>query len=121
MRRTLSMVFAMPFVSALLIPTAVPASAVGHVASLVTTIDTSSWLPSSPDPFGIAWWGAKGRLIVVDGEVEETPIYAGANTFEATPDGSLARSSTPFPAFSGEPTDVAADGNTVFFIDDNVD
>jgi hypothetical protein len=121
MRRTLATATSLLFVSMLFIPTALPASGVGHIASPVHTIDTGGWLPSSPDPSGIAWWAAKGRLIVVDGEVEEMAVYAGANTFETSTDGTLLRTSTTFPTFSSEPTDVAADGNTVYFIDDNAD
>ena len=104
-----------------MIPAAFPAAAIGRIASLQSTVDTGSWSPPSPDPAGIAWWAAKGRLIVVDSEVEEMALYAGANTFEASTDGTLVRTSTTFPAFSAEPTDVATDGNRVLISDDNTD
>lgn len=121
MRRLPATVVAVVIVSTFLIPAASPAAATGRIASLVNTIDTSAWAPPSPDPAGVAWWAAKGRLIVVDSEVEEMAIYAGANTFEASTDGTLIRTSTTFPAFSAEPTDVAADANRVLFVDDGLD
>jgi hypothetical protein len=89
---------------------------------LQATIDTSSWSPPSPDPTGITWW--TDRLLVVDSEVEETisgiTHYEGANTYEASPSGTLERTSTTT-AFSTEPTDVAAHGSRVFVSDDNRD
>lgn len=121
MRRVSAAIVGLLVASTLAIPAALPAAAVGRVASLVNTIDTSAWVPPSPDPAGIAWWAAKGRLIAVDSEVEEMAIYAGANTFEASTDGTLIRTSTTFPAFSAEPTDVAVDGTRVLFSDDDAD
>jgi hypothetical protein len=59
--------------------------------TLVQIIDTSQWNPPSPDPSGITYWPARNHLVVVDGEVEEMPIFAGANVFQATLAGSLVR------------------------------
>ena len=107
----------------LLIPVAAPASGTGKLASLQATIDTAAWLQPSPDPSGIAWWAAKGRLIVSDGEVEETvggiTHYQGVNMWETTTAGAVVHTSTTYPTFSSEPTDVAADGSTVYVVDDN--
>jgi len=125
MRRLLGSITIAFVVFALLVPLAPAAAATGSLAALVTTIETFSWSPPSPDPSGVAWWASKGRLIVVDGEVEETmggiTHYAGVNTWEVTTSGGLLHTSTTYPAFSSEPTDVAADGSTVFFVDDNAD
>lgn len=82
------------------------ASAADVPSSLVNTIQTSAWVPPSPDPSGIAYDPVSNRLIVTDGEVDEMPIYAGANYYESTLGGSLLRTATTF-AFSKEPTGVA--------------
>jgi len=127
MRRVPATFVIVSFVSVLLIPAAIPAAAARKIASLQTTIDTTTpWSPtSSPDPAGVAWSPAANRLIVVDSEVEETVSgithYAGANTFEATPIGALVRTSTTYPDYSQEPTDVAANGSTVYVSDDDLD
>jgi len=55
------------------------ASAADLSSSLVRTTDTGAWSPSSPDPSGIAYDAVARRLIITDGEVEEMPIYVGAN------------------------------------------
>src|SRR5215212_897856 len=65
------------------VPAAVAAS-----ATLVQTINTGaggSWGPLySPDPAGITYWPAKNRLVIVDSEVDEMTIWAGANVFESS-------------------------------------
>jgi len=125
MRRSLGTTAIAFAVLALLVPQAPTAAATGSLATLVTTIETFSWSPPSPDPSGVAWWASKGRLIVVDGEVEETmggiTHYAGVNTWEVTTSGGLLDTYTTYPDFSSEPVDVAAHGSTVFFVDDNAD
>lgn len=61
----------------------------------VQTINTgagSSWGPTySPDPSGITYWARLGHLVIVDGEVEEMALWAGANVFQSTLTGSLVR------------------------------
>jgi hypothetical protein len=51
--------------------------------ALVNTIDTSTLTPVSPDPSGLAYDPLADRLLLVDGEVEETSVnaypYEGAN------------------------------------------
>ena len=137
-------VFPTLVVLACVLSAAVPAGAAapGKLGALRATIDTATWSPPSPDPSGLAWWGAKGRLIVVDGEVEErvcpdgspylagppencafaTTIthYQGANVWETTTAGTVVRSSTTVGAFSSEPTDVAVSGNTIYISDDGL-
>src|SRR3990172_1983385 len=90
-------------------------------ASLVQTIDTSQWEPPSPDPAGIEFRPATGRLVVRDSEVNEMPPYwAGANVFEATTGGALVATCTTSPAFSDEPPGVAVNPTNghIFFSDD---
>ncbi len=68
----------------------VPVSAQGGSSiTLVEVIDTSAWDPPSPDPSGIAYSSAMRRLIVTDGEVEETVHFQGANAFRARRSGAL--------------------------------
>lgn len=52
--------------------------------TLIQIIDTSIWSKPSPDPSGITYWPARDTLVIADGEVDEMPIFAGANIFEST-------------------------------------
>ncbi len=58
-------------------------------ARLVASHSTASdaWGVPSTDPSGIAYDSVNRRLVITDGEVEETPLYAGANLFLSTLDG----------------------------------
>ncbi|MFP5370439.1 MAG: hypothetical protein ACLGI3_06785, partial [Actinomycetes bacterium] len=58
-------------------------------ARVVASYSTASdrWGAPSPDPSGIAYDPVNRRLVITDGEVEETPLYAGANLFLSTLDG----------------------------------
>ena len=56
--------------------------------TLVQTIDTSTYSPSSPDPSGIVYMPAQDRLLISDSEVNETGLYQGFNLFTATRTGS---------------------------------
>jgi hypothetical protein len=58
-------------------------------ATLVAEHSTASdaWGVPSPDPSGIAYDTINNRLIITDGEVEETPLYQGVNFFIASLDG----------------------------------
>jgi hypothetical protein len=90
-----------------------------QTASRVRVIRTSRWVRPSPDPVGLAYHRAKGRLIVVDSEVEETPRWARANIWFAKTGGTVTRSWS-LARFSVEPTDVAfKDRATLFIVDDN--
>src|SRR5918999_5821731 len=99
-----------------------PATAYGAAlsASLVNTIDTSGWALPSPDPSGLAYDAAANRLIVVDGEVEEMAIYAGANYYEAALTGGLQRTANTL-RFTPEPVGAAFTPGRVFISDDDAD
>ncbi len=90
-------------------------------ASLVNTIDTSTWTPPSPDPAGIVADPDGSGLVVVDSEVNEMPLYAGANTWEVDNDGSpITRTSTTL-TYTDEPTGIGVDaaGQRFFISDDD--
>jgi len=89
---------------------------------LVNTIQTSSWNPPSPDPSGVAYLPGVGRLLAVDGEVDEMSIFNDANVFETALGGTL------FDAYdltgiTREPAGVAWNANNgrFFVSDDNRD
>ncbi len=75
-------------------------------STLVQTIHTYQWNPPSPDPSGIIYLPSSDHLMVVDGEVDEMQIYAGANVFESTRPGNLVTSYTTLP-WSNEPTGIS--------------
>jgi len=83
-----------------------PAAASTATATLVGTAPTWLWSPPSPDPSGIAYMPGADRLLVSDGEVDEMPIYQGANLFTAQRDGALTGTGTTL-TWSNEPTGVA--------------
>jgi uncharacterized protein YjiK len=74
---------------------AVAAAAVTFTSSLVRTTDMSTIKPPSPDPSGITFLPNNNRLMVVDGEVEETvnniTHFQGANVWELTLGGGVIR------------------------------
>jgi DNA-binding beta-propeller fold protein YncE len=89
----------------------------------VQVIDTWAWSPPSPDPTGLAYSRGRGKLIVTDGEVEETPLFRGANAFEARRSGALLRTFD-LTGFTREPTGVATpprSRRTLYVSDDNAD
>ncbi|MBM7808965.1 hypothetical protein JOD57_004802 [Geodermatophilus bullaregiensis] len=94
-------------------------------ATLVATRPTHTWGRPSPDPAGITYDPAAGRLVISDCEVEETPLYAGTNLFRSTLDGTQSADDpggTTLP-WSREPTGVgyrASDGR-LFVSDDDAD
>jgi hypothetical protein len=98
-------------------PNATTHAAVSSTPVLVQTIDTSEWNPPSPDPSGITYWSRHDHLVVVDGEVEEMAIWAGANMFEATRAGGLVKSYNTT-SFNKEPVgiDIEIGPNDHFFI-----
>jgi hypothetical protein len=96
------------------------ASAAVIEPTLVRTIATSAYTPSSPDPSGIAYRNSIDRLVISDSEVEETPLFANFNLFTATRTGSGTGSGNTT-AYSREPTDLginSANGN-LFISDDD--
>ena len=72
-------------------PVAAELSVQDNVGHLIKEIDTTgpAWDPFSPDPSGIAYAGSIGKLVVVDGEVEETGVnnypYEGINVWHVDP------------------------------------
>lgn len=89
-------------------------AAIAEVATLVAARDTGNtgpWSPTSPDPSGITYNVATDRLEISDGEVDEMPIYAGANVYTSTRQGGLIATSTTVP-WSNEPTDIAVNPTT---------
>ncbi|CAN7753919.1 Ig-like domain-containing protein [Mesorhizobium sp. LjNodule214] len=87
--------------------------------TLVHTILTSQWSPSSPDPSGIAYISHLGTLLVSDGEVDEMSIFTGKNLFEMSLSGELVRPLTTI-GFSDEPCGLAYNpaNRHLFFTDD---
>ena len=96
-----------------------PASAapIQHLG-LVGATRTSDWPQPSPDPCGIAWDAANGRLVVTDPEVEEIELFAGANVFAL--DASRQPVASSLTVFTSEPSDVAVDPVTGdYFVTDD--
>jgi len=88
-------------------------------ATLVATRDTSIWSPPSPDPSGVTFMPGADRLLISDGEVDEMPIYAGANLFTAQRSSSLSGTGNTL-TWSNEPTGVAFNpGNGHLFVSDD--
>ena len=88
-------------------------------ATLRATVATSSWSPPSPDPSGITYDSLRDRLILDDGEVEEMPLYSGANVFECGRNGVLSRTSTTL-GYSIEPVGITFHSATrTFYISDD--
>ncbi|HXV59508.1 MAG TPA: hypothetical protein VEK15_02355 [Vicinamibacteria bacterium] len=96
-----------------------PPPPVNDLGTLVRTINTSGFSPPSPDPSGIAYLGSTGRLLMSDGEVDEMPIYQGANAFDFTLQGNLVNTFTTLP-YSDEPAGLAFNPNNLhlYFSDD---
>jgi hypothetical protein len=89
----------------------VTAAATTTVATRANTVSTGAWSTPSPDPSGITYLSDSDRLLVSDGEVDELPLYEGANLYHATRSGALGATGTTLPpgqtAWSAEPTGVA--------------
>ena len=47
---------------------------------LTSVIDTSQWSPASSDPSGLTYLATSRRLVVVDGEVDETRVFGGSTS-----------------------------------------
>lgn len=73
----------------------VAAAAANFTSTVVKTTDMSKISPPSPDPSGITYLPFNNRLMVSDGEVEETVSgithFRGANVWELTLGGSIVR------------------------------
>ncbi|MGH3384862.1 MAG: PKD domain-containing protein [Nocardioidaceae bacterium] len=89
-----------------------------HTATLVATRDLSTLSPPSPDSSGIAYNPTTDRMIVSDGEVDEMPIYAGANLFTITRQGTGVSTATTVP-WSNEPTGIGYHDGVTYISDDD--
>jgi Bacterial Ig domain len=99
---------------------AVTTAAAIEAPTLVQTLDVSRLSPPSPDPAGVTYMPSRDRLVLADSEVEEMPIFQGANLFQVTRGGQLTDTGVTT-AYSSEPTGAGfnpADG-TLFLSDDN--
>lgn len=94
------------------------ASTASAGATLVRVVDTSAWRHPSPDPSGIARIGSTDRYVVVDGEVEETRQWEGANVW-FTRASLRPLSSWSTRRFTDEPTDVAMPSRHLAYISDD--
>ena len=106
-------------------------------ATLVKTTWTggpdSNWAEPSPDPSGITYNSRTGRLMIVDGEVEETGsaypknVWRGTNLYVAGLNGALLEYDTNTLAYSAEPVGIgfrpasSQFPEAVFISDDNLD
>ena len=102
--------------------TVASSAATAETATLVATRNTASpaWNPTSPDPSGITYNQVTNRLVISDGEVDEMPLYAGANLYTSTLQGGLTGTGTTL-TWSNEPTDLAFNpisGQTYYTDDD---
>jgi uncharacterized protein YjiK len=90
-------------------------------SALVNTIHANLLSPPSPDSAGVEYIPTLNRLMIADSEVNEMPIYAGANLFETTLSGELVRTGNTL-KFSQEPTGIAFDPVTgnLFISDDDM-
>ncbi|WP_143087179.1 hypothetical protein [Geodermatophilus ruber] len=101
------------------------AQAAALAATLVAQHSTSGWGRPSPDPSGITYDPRTNQLLISDGEVEETPLYAGTNLFVSSLTGQQAADfpgGTSLP-WSREPTGAGfrpATGN-LYVSDDDAD
>jgi len=88
-------------------PTPTPTQPPSGNAVLVRTIDSSKWVPPSPDTSGIVYLSHLGRLLITDSEVEElSALYAGTNLWDITLTGTIVGKANTL-AYSNEPTGVA--------------
>ena len=88
--------------------------------TLVRTIHTSALGTPAPDPAGISYDETADRLVISDSEVDEMPIYRGANLYTLTRTGKLSGTGTTI-EFSREPTGVGIDSSTgTLFTSDDV-
>lgn len=96
----------------------VPAPSV--TATIVNVVDLSLIDPSIPDPTGVVYDSATGRLLVSDSEVEETGLFAGINVFDVSTGGALNGGGSTL-SFSFEPVGLGMNpANRHLFIGDDV-
>ncbi|MDX1746547.1 MAG: hypothetical protein R3324_11470, partial [Halobacteriales archaeon] len=88
-------------------------------ATLIQSIDTSTWTEPSTDPSGIVWDSRVDELIVVDSEVNETTLFAGVNLWRINRSGTVLSTGTTT-GYSDEPTGAGLQEatDTLFITDD---
>lgn len=88
--------------------------------TLIQTIDLSALSPPIPDAAGIGYNPTTETLQITDSEVDELPLYVGANLFALEVDGTFLYTSTT-QSFSFEPTGISYDSanDRVFLSDDD--
>ncbi len=90
---------------------------------VINTIQTSLWVPPSPDPSGITYRPDTGQLLTCDAEVEETvqgiTIYQGVNIWTHSRSGVVSSTYTTV-GYSNEPTGISYDpaGGRIWITDD---
>jgi DNA-binding beta-propeller fold protein YncE len=88
--------------------------------TLTQTLQTWRLGTPAPDPAGITYMTTTDTLMITDSEVDEMPLYRGANLFRLTSKGALVDSGTTV-AFSREPTGVGFNpGSGALYISDDV-
>lgn len=92
-----------------LVPASPPAAAAVPtvVASLVQDISTAAWSTPLPDPAGITYLPGRDHLLLADSEVDETPVFQGANILETTRTGTIVDRGTTT-AYSHEAAGIAS-------------
>jgi hypothetical protein len=97
-------------------------SATTAAPTVVRVIDTSRWTIPSPDCSGLAYHALSGRLLLVDGEVEEESYWKNVNYYELTLSGTYVRGANLI-SFSDEPVGVAVNTRTgqIIVTDDDAD
>ena len=90
--------------------------------TLAKTIRTSQLHTPAPDPAGITYMAESDTLLVSDSEVEEMPLYRGANLYLIKRTGHLVGTGTTV-GFSREPTGVSfgAKEEVLYVSDDDKD
>jgi len=98
---------------------AITVTEAAYTSTLINTIDTSAFVPASPDPSGIDYLAKEDLFIITDSEVDEMLIFADANLFKTNPSGSLVTTGNAL-VYSAEPTGIAYNPNNehVFIADD---
>ena len=108
--------------------TVVLTPATAQAASLTATLvanhstSTGGWATKpAPDPAGITWDAARGRLVLSDSEVDEMPLYKGTNIYYSSLKGAPAGGWTTEP-WSYEPTGISfVRSNFALISDDDKD
>ena len=90
-------------------------------ATLVRSTLLSQLSPPAPDSSGIVYLSDVDRLLVVDSEVNEMPLYQGVNMWQISRDGTAQFDTGTTLGFSKEPTGVSYDpvGKRLFISDDD--